>query len=47
MAKKKNLHILPSGLYADLGTPEMQVRVTFEPIKTDLGYANRIKELQR
>jgi hypothetical protein len=44
MAKKKNLHILSSGLYADLGTPEMQARVTFEPIKTDLGYANRIKD---
>ena len=44
MAKKKNRHILPNGIYADLGTPEMQARVTFEPIKTDLGYAYRIKD---
>ena len=44
MAKKKNRHILPNGIYADLGTPETQARVTFEQVKTELGYANRIKD---
>jgi hypothetical protein len=44
MAKKKNKHILPNGIYADLGTPETQARVTFEQVKTDLGYANRLKD---